>query len=81
MTISTVIAHDATHANKLLLGYYYYYCNYCQFKSQRPLSPGAEMSPSHRRRCRVELPPKDADVETLLNEVRGSQLPVGGRFP
>jgi len=32
--------------------------------------------PSRRRRCRIELPPKDADVETLLNVVRGSQLPV-----
>jgi len=25
------------------------------------------MSPSCRRHCRVELPPKDADVETMLN--------------
>jgi len=57
--------------------YYYYFYNCCQFKSQWP---STDMSPSRRRRCRVELQPKDADVETLLNVVRRSQLPVGSRF-
>jgi len=38
------------------------------------------MSPSRRRRCRVDLPPKDADVETLLNVVRGSQLQSAANF-
>jgi len=43
--------------------YYYHYYNSYQFISQWPLSLSAEMSPSRRRRCCVELPPKHADVE------------------